>query len=292
MASICTPTNDNQQILSLLPPLPSIQRLVTLIMQKVAEIRNKYLNKIINLLNDLEVCPPPQQLEKIINIRNNIVDQLSKVYTSVDRIGSSVSGASTLVNLIISIIKLTSSISRSVTAGSIFLPLPVPGVVSSGISAAQGEIEKLKFKGDGAQKLVPIQNGLISANITIQLFANALKDFICQLEKLDISLTGCIEESSEPSLQNKIKPLDPEIVEFVEQVLQANESSLIETTYRGFTFEIEEVPFNPRINRKRANALNKDNIVLLSSELSFTQEPSVLIEELKFIIDRDNLKAD
>jgi hypothetical protein len=292
MADFCTSTNDNQQLLSLLPPLPSIQRLVTLIMQKVAEIRNKYLNKIINLLNDLEVCPPPQQLEKIINIRNNIVDQLSKVYTSVDRIGSSVSGASTLVNLIISIIKLTSSISRSVTAGSIFLPLPVPGVVSSGISAAQGEIEKLKFKGDGAQKLVPIQNGLISANITIQLFANALKDFICQLEKLDISLTGCIEESSEPSLQNKIKPLDPEIVEFVEQVLQANESSLIETTYRGFTFEIEEVPFNPRINRKRANALNKDNIVLLSSELSFTQEPSVLIEELKFVIDRDNLRAD
>lgn len=292
MASICTPTNDNQQILSLLPPLPSIQRLVTLIMQKIAEIKNKYTSKITNLTSDLEVCPPPQQLEKIINTRNNIVTLLSRVYATVDRIGSSISGASTLVNVVLAVIKATSTVATSVAIGSMFVPLPIPGVVSSGISAGQNAVEKGKFKGNGAQKLIPIQDGLISANISIQLFANALKDFICQLEKLDFSLLECIEGSDEPSLKNKIEPLDPKVVEFVEEVIQANESSLLETTYRGFTFEIEEIPFNSRINRKRANALNKSGIALLSSELSFTQEPSVLIEELKFVIDRDNLRAD
>ena len=39
-------------------------------------------------------------------------------------------------------------------------------------------------------------------------------------------------------------------------------------------------------------ARNKQGIVLLQTEPSFTQDPKVLVEELKLIIDRDNLKAD
>ncbi len=299
MTDFCTSTNDSQQLLSLLPPLPSIQRLVALIMQKVAEIKSKYTQKINDLTEKFtssNTCLSPLEISRIIDIRNNIVTQLSKVYKSVDRISSSVTGISGAVNLALTLIKITSSVATSVAIGSMFIPLPIPGAVSSGISAGQNVVEKGKFKANGAQKLVPLQDGLISANVVIQLFASALKNFICQLEKLDLLLLGCIEESDDPvlesALKSKIEPLDPEVVAFVEETIQANESSLIETTYRGFEFEIEEVPFNPRVNRKRANALNKDKIVLLSSELSFTQDPSVLIEELKFAIDRDNLRAD
>ena len=87
-------------------------------------------------------------------------------------------------------------------------------------------------------------------------------------------------------------PVDPSIISFVETNLTENKASVIETTYRGFIFELETVPFNDTVNRTRANALNKDGIILLQSELSFTKDPSILIEELKFVIDRDNLKAE
>ena len=87
-------------------------------------------------------------------------------------------------------------------------------------------------------------------------------------------------------------PVDPTIVSFVEANLEENQESVIETTYRGFVFELEKVPFSPTVDRTRANALNKDGIIMIQSELSFTKDPSVLIEELKFIIDRDNLRAE
>ena len=57
-------------------------------------------------------------------------------------------------------------------------------------------------------------------------------------------------------------------------------------------FEVVDKYFSPTLNQKIGQAKNKQGIVLLQTKPSFTQDPKVLIEELKLIIDRDNLKAD
>ena len=65
-----------------------------------------------------------------------------------------------------------------------------------------------------------------------------------------------------------------------------------DSTYKGFTFEIEEVPFSNNLIHKRALGLNKSGIKLIETQLSFTLNNQVLIDELKLIIDKGNLKAD
>jgi len=73
--------------------------------------------------------------------------------------------------------------------------------------------------------------------------------------------------------------------------INGNDISLDNQTYQGFVIQIREVPFNSKIKRKRAVGLDKNGIVLVQTELSFTTNSQTLIDELKFIIDRDNLKA-
>jgi hypothetical protein len=44
-------------------------------------------------------------------------------------------------------------------------------------------------------------------------------------------------------------------------------------------------------SRRYAVALNRDKNEVLQSQRSFTLDPDILIEELKLIIDQQNLKA-
>jgi hypothetical protein len=299
------PSDNTKSILELLPPLPSINQLVDLINGEVNKLKIKAINKIQEILANFKegVCPTQVQIDKFIRVRNDVVEQLTKVYNKVDRISNTISGVSNTLILILTAIKTVSGIARGLAAGSIFSPFPIPGAISSGISAAQGEVEKFKFKGSGAQKLVPIEGGLISANIAVKLFANALRELICTIEALDASMLECstppIEEPTQEEIlkfreeiQARLIPIPTEVINFVEQDVLEEERSLIDTAYRGFTFEIEEVPFSPTVNRRRALAKNQDNITLLQTELSFTSTPDILIQELKLVIDRDNLRVD
>ena len=266
------PSDDTKNILDQLPPLPSINRLVDLINIEVNNVKIKFTNKVKEMIASFAegVCPTQQQIDRFIRIRNNIVDQLSKVYDKVDRLSNNISGVSNTLSGILTAIKVASGVARGMSAGSIFSPFPVPGAISSGISTAQGEIEKFKFKVDGAQKLTPIVGGLISANIAVKLFASALRELICTIDALDAAMLECSippsQDGENPTpeeirefqnqVQVSLRPIPTEIINFVEQDVTEQEESTSESAYRGFTFEIEEIPFSPTVNRKRALAIN------------------------------------
>jgi len=302
------PSYDNQFILGQLHALPSINKIVDLINIKVNNLKIKYINKIKEILLSFAegICPTQQQIDKFIKTRNNIVEQLTKVYNKVNRLSNNISGIANFLSLVLTGIKIVSGIVRGITIGGAAIPFPLPTAVNSVVEGAQTEIEKAKFKRDGTQKLVPIAGGIISASIAIRLFVNALRELICAIEALDASLIECstpptidgvaptqIEiENFREGIRGSLTPIPSDIIEFIEQDVVTQEESLGGIVYKGFSFVIEEIPFSPTVNRSRALAQNSSGITLLKTELSFTSTPDILIEELKLKIDQDNLRAE
>lgn len=289
------PKDETKQILDLLPPLPSIQMLVEIIMKKTQDIKNRFITKIESFIPEfLDQCPSTEEIEKIIVTRNNVVQQLNQVYTSLDRTANLISGVSKFLTVIITAIKVSQGLITALNITQLVSPIipnPVLVKINAGTETAQDFLDKIRFKADGDPKLVPLVTGIISASVATQLLLNTFKNFICVLEGLDVRINECLQDSPQkPSI--KLTPLDPLLLEAVNTTIEQNQSSLLDTTYRGFSFEIEEVPFSPTTVRKRALAKNSDNITLLQTELSFTTTPDILIQELKLVIDRDNLRAD
>ena len=61
--------------------------------------------------------------------------------------------------------------------------------------------------------------------------------------------------------------------------------------YKGFRLKIEERPYTDTTTQRRAVGVNSSGVVLIAGEYSFASDPNVLLNEIKFLIDRDNLKA-
>lgn len=285
-----TPEDENNLISKLLQKLDGLTRLINLIYAKIEEVKNKYITKLNELLAKLlDFCPPPLDLSGIISIRNRLVEGLNNIYKVVNRLSNVITGVSNFLNAILLAIKVGQGIITGALLVAAFTPI-IPASILSKLTAAYGTssetIKKFQFKADGEQKLIPIIASVNSAAVSIQLFANTLKNFMCKLEALDFRIVECGGDSKD------LVPLDTELIEFVTSTEEANQASTINTSYKGFLFEIEEVPFSSTVNRIRALAKNSEGITLLQTELSFTTEPYVLIQELQLVIDRDNLRAE
>ena len=87
--------------------------------------------------------------------------------------------------------------------------------------------------------------------------------------------------------------IDPYIIKCATEA-QVKDLTPLSNTIKG-VFETETKAleeFTPTVNRRRAVGLNQFGIQQIKTNLSFTNNNQTLIDELKFIIDRDNLKAD
>ena len=255
----------------------------------VTNLAMKFAEKIIPALEKQLIklegdCPTPQELEKVVNVRNNVLGQANTIAKILKGVTFTVKlgqlGINTLIDLIIAL--KTAKITASLAAK--LLPA-VPGAVPAAISDLDDLITEKTFDRFGNPKIPPTKFALDSISVPIALMSFYINDFIIKLNSLDDKIKNC---NTDPNLDLPLP--SSELVEISKAQKQAEESPNL-SEYQGFIFEIEEVPFSPTVSRKRALGKNQDGITLIQTELSFTPSDEVLINELKFIIDRDNLKA-
>ena len=139
-------------------------------------------------------------------------------------------------------------------------------------------------------------NGLSILSAT----TGAVLAFILQLlALLDFLLQSCSEEiNSDGEFTLSFVEINDELNSFTDPTTGQTEDIIDPLTgdplpYKGFTFEIkQDISQNFQYPKRFAIARNIQGIQVLKSESSFASNPEILIQELKFVIDRDNLRAD
>jgi len=224
-----------------------------------------------------QYCPTPEVLNQLIETRNNIVNQLNSIGNRLNLANQTVNGLTTTTNTSQDIINLASSIQTglNLAASTGILPAPALGPALSNYNS----IEKI------IQAVSPLissnNNALYATSIPLGVVSFVVTKAIELLGLLDILINFCSVDAS-------LTPVSDTIQQVTIRQVQANVDS---GSYNGFIIKIEEVPFSPTVTRRKAVAFNQSGIALLETPLSFTTNEQTLINELKLIIDRDNLRS-
>ena len=277
---------DINTILNALPEdkkVKGLQKLGQILIQKGTELENQIPSSITSLVSQFTPgsCPDSVILQSIVEKRNNIVGKLNTVGQSLNVITSTYTGVSSFLDVVLFSISNLKNIKIGVSAAAKAIPFGLPGAIPASLSDLGDATDRLTFDNLGNSKLQKQKDGIDSLIIPIAIFSKTIQNIITLLNSLDNLIIGCNPTST-------LDPLSDTIIQTTNNQTQADVN---DGSYKGFSFQIEEVPFSSTVNRRRAIALNQQGISLLQTQLSFTTNNQTLINELKLIIDRDNLKA-
>ena len=233
---------------------------------------NKRLQELIDNTNDIiEAATTQEAINNARVIRNSTL----AILNNNERKLASLSKIVNNINRIIIILNI------SLTAIIILFTIPKPfGLGPSMPTPIANKVKKLQDLVIALNILTSILKGILDSKL------NDLNDLKLQLKQLnDILDNTLINNLSDEQLQafiNEQRNLQSKFAE-----------------YRGFRLEIREeetlgaqqaVVVKDTIKRKYAVALDRDGVVILKSDFSFTLDPIDLIDQLKIIIDQRNLQ--
>lgn len=224
-------------------------------------------------------CPPKDELINIIRKRNNLVKALNNIYKGLDIIVK----ANTVGLTLIKVFKMLQKI-------KINLPTPIIEYTPhSLIHIKQESIKKL-------QKEIDRYEGL---SMTIMVYIVILKELISlllsYLRVLDKSIEDCyLEQNFDPSNPLGFElNMDP----LLNELININDNSSTDNNFKkyhnGFELKVINVD-NSRVGglyRRQAVGINPQGVISVRGEQSFSSSDEILINQLIFYINVNNLKA-
>lgn len=226
------------------------------------------------------LCPDQATLQQVYSVRNTIVSELNNISNYLTITQKSLSILSDLLRGQISIVKALALIRTTTSLGAKAIPV-LPGAVGSILSDVESLRLALTFDLEGNPKLEKVKQTVAQGEQYLTQASVILNKILTIIQIIDRVLSKC-----QPN------PLIETSQETLALVAIANQSKTVEAQlYRGFLLDIESKPYSDTVNQIRAVAKNSQGIILLTTPYSFTTKGDLLISELKFKIDRENLKA-
>ena len=230
------------------------------------------------------LCPTPAILEIVIRQRNGIVDflnnqqeKVNNLKTSADTTGDVADGVQNTSTGI----ELSVFIANQLAKFSTFGPVLAPA--RSIITDLDIVNQVIKFDKEGSPRIPPLRGAVSNFSVPLNGVNTMITKIVQALAPIDEIITLCSPNST-------LNELSDDVLITVAVQLSAGETN-DGSLYKGFRLEIEEKPYTDTVTQRRAVGLNSSGVVLIASEFSFASDPNVLLNEIKFIIDRDNLKA-
>jgi hypothetical protein len=251
-----------------------------IIIPAITNLIATYIQKYI----DTNSCPDVATLAKIRQQRDLIVSQLNKIGRILNVITISLTGVATFLSILQGVLNAIDLAKIAAKIAAVAFPPLAAGlpVLLNTLSAAKSTALVDEKGNSRLQKLTSIIGG---AALVASIIGAFILTAVTLLKSIDFFLEKC-----DPNNMNSLTPISKEIKDVADAQVQST-STQNETTYQGFIIKIETVPYTPTVNRRRALGKNQSGITLIQTELSFTTDDQTLINELKLIIDRDNLKA-
>ena len=225
--------------------------------------------KLPDRIKELITCPPQEVITNIISRKNKLVKQLTNVLNKINK----ATEALTISQKIISIADITLKILENLP-----LPTSVPPGVGIPVNVINGIQKTINYLGQLISKL-NIANGFILSLLT--LLRNVLTQVLAILKLLDLIIQYC--SGTTPT---------PIAAELTALTTQQSQNSPVITNVNGFEMGVETEVTTKTLKRRRAIARNKGGVVMLQGEWSYSSIDQILIDELVFYIQQNNLKAD
>lgn len=216
---------------------------------------------------DQKVCPTPDVLKDAINRRNRIARQLNQIFRAI-ALNSAIAAAITLIVAQFRGVRLTID----------NLPIPLatqPYTLVSKLQNINDLLERLEEENKKLNKQILIALIFLVASLIIILLL---------LRGIDQLLQECSKD------QLELEEIDEELLALVQEAEE--EGNPVVRSINGFTLSVEtEKNGVGELKRRFAVAKNTDGVILLKGEPSFSSSDQILIDELIFYIQTNNLKA-
>ena len=219
-------------------------------------------------------CPANlEELNAIIRKKNKLTKALNnimKFLKTVRVVVAAIAGVITVLDIVIKVLK------------PVYFVFPVAGFGAPDFS------RPIKFIIENIDKIAA-KFGVITLStlLVITILIEELQRVLNYLSLLDTLVGGCAIEGQLPQEQ-----LSADLLESTQE--QSQQLSPVVTNVNGFEMSVVPVDSNTveGLKRRKAIARNQAGIIMLEGEPSFSSNDQILIDELVYYIEINDLKAD
>jgi hypothetical protein len=219
-------------------------------------------------IKDLITCPVIAEIDKLIATKNKLVKKINSTLKVINSTTDTLTKTEEILSFTSPAIKIIRQLPTPVAIAGVGIPLNV-------ITGVQ---DVLKFLDSLVEKLLYINSTTLAI---LNLLKGVLSQVLDFLNLLDLLTQFCYPNTEQDQISRELTALTQQ---------QAQQTSPVVTNVNGFEMGVETEPTTNPLKRRRAIARNQQGVIMLKGEWSYSSIDQILIDELAFYIQQNNLK--